>query len=85
MLANRESGSWRKQTGIETVSMKKRSQPVGTKSDWRAGVGQGLGESILQGGGVPLSDMCLRKRPVGTKKAGSQPQRWLHTCLCQRY
>ena len=25
------------------------------------------------------------KQPVGTKKAGSQPQRWLHTCLYQRY
>ena len=29
-----------------------------TKSGWSAGVGQGLDESIMQGGGVPLSDMA---------------------------
>ena len=49
--------SWRKQIWRRN-SLKKLSKPVGTKSDWWAGVGQGLEESILQGGGVPLSDMA---------------------------
>ena len=44
------------ETDMETVSRKKKgSQPVGTKNGWRAGVGQGLDKSMLQGGGVPLS------------------------------
>ena len=53
------------ETDMETVSR-------------RARVGQGLDEPILQGEGVPLSDMCLLKHiiwlkpPVGTKK-GCQP------------
>ena len=47
------------------------SQPVGTKDGWIVGVGQGLDESILQGGGVPLSfkvHAIWLKQPVGTKK-----------------
>ena len=38
--------------GVHAMWLK---QPVGTKKGWGAGVGQGLDESILQGGGVPLS------------------------------
>ena len=37
------------------IQGRKWSQPVGTKSSWRAGVRQGMDQSILQGGGVPLS------------------------------
>ena len=37
---------------------KKGIQPVGSYKKWVwVGVGQGLDESISQGGGVPLSDM----------------------------
>ena len=44
------------ETDMETVSSKEmKPASIGTKSGWRAGVGQGLDESILQGGGVPLS------------------------------
>ena len=55
--------SWRKQIWRRYPG-EKWSQPVGTKSGWRAGgggCGQGLDEFILQGVGVPLSDMCLLK------------------------
>ena len=56
-IKKKDAQSWIAAAMEETdmVSRKKRSQPVGTKSGWRAGVGQGLDESILQGGGVPLS------------------------------
>ena len=48
-----EHGGNRYGDGIQ--KKKKWNQPVGTKSGGRAGVVQGLHESILQGGGVPLS------------------------------
>ena len=67
---------------METVSRgKKWIQPVGTKSGWRAGVGQGLDESILQGGGgggypchlkFKVHAMWL-KQPVDTKKGWQPP------------
>ena len=54
------------ETDMETVSRKKKwIQPVGTKSGWRAGVEQSLDESILQGGGVPLSFKSLKSTPYG--------------------
>ena len=49
------------ETDMETISRKKMKPASRYKKRLEGGGGAGFDESILQGGGEPLSDMCLLK------------------------